>query len=69
MKEFYNTDMVFHAPPVPGAREGVQALKDMGYKLVIVTARTADVADASWEWVEKYFPGKSVFCATINFLL
>ncbi|KAJ7923075.1 hypothetical protein B0H13DRAFT_1981588 [Mycena leptocephala] len=49
--------MIFHAPPVPGAREGVQALKDMGYKLVIVTARTADVADASWEWVEKYFPG------------
>ncbi|KAJ6519406.1 hypothetical protein C8R45DRAFT_951372 [Mycena sanguinolenta] len=55
--EFYRTDSIFHAIPVPGAREGVQALKDMGYKLVIVTARTAEVADASWDWVEKYFPG------------
>ncbi|KAJ7275465.1 hypothetical protein B0H12DRAFT_1006202, partial [Mycena haematopus] len=57
VSEFYRTDSIFHATPVPGAREGVQSLKDMGYKLVIVTARTAEVADASWEWVEKYFPG------------
>ncbi|KAJ6574629.1 hypothetical protein B0H19DRAFT_1124995 [Mycena capillaripes] len=57
MKEFNSTDKIFQAVPVPGAREGVQALRDMGYKLVIVTARTAEVADASWEWVERYFPG------------
>ncbi|KAJ7225935.1 hypothetical protein GGX14DRAFT_349237 [Mycena pura] len=57
VKEFYSTDIIFHAPPVPGAREGAQALKDLGYKLVIVTARTANIADATWEWVEKYFPG------------
>ncbi|KAJ7042672.1 hypothetical protein C8F04DRAFT_1076720 [Mycena alexandri] len=56
-KDFYDTDTIFRAIPIPGAREGVQSLKDMGYKLVIVTARTADLADASWEWVEKYFPG------------
>jgi hypothetical protein len=59
--EFYRTDSIFHAIPVPGAREGIQSLKDMGYKLVIVTARIAEVADASWEWVEKYFPGKPMF--------
>ncbi|KAJ7169462.1 hypothetical protein C8R46DRAFT_197430 [Mycena filopes] len=57
VREFYNTDLIFQAPPVPGAREGVQSLKDLGYRLIIVTARMADVADASWEWVEKYFPG------------
>ncbi|KAJ6626854.1 hypothetical protein B0H10DRAFT_2295792 [Mycena sp. CBHHK59/15] len=57
VKEFYSTDAIFHAIPVPGAREGVQTLIDLGYKLVIVTARTPDVAEASWEWVEKYFPG------------
>ncbi|KAJ6604220.1 hypothetical protein DFH09DRAFT_1442244 [Mycena vulgaris] len=57
VKEFYSTDAIFQAIPVPGAREGVQSLKDMGYNLVIVTARTPEVADASWEWVEKYFPG------------
>ncbi|KAJ7139714.1 hypothetical protein C8R44DRAFT_765240 [Mycena epipterygia] len=57
VKDFYSTDAIFQAAPVPGAREGVQALKDMGYKLVIVTARTSEIADASWEWVEKHFPG------------
>ncbi|KAJ7124746.1 hypothetical protein C8R43DRAFT_1030621 [Mycena crocata] len=57
VKEFYSTDAIFQAVPVPGAREGIQALRDIGYKLVIVTARTSDVADATWEWVEKYFPG------------
>ncbi|KAJ7802795.1 hypothetical protein B0H14DRAFT_2891179 [Mycena olivaceomarginata] len=30
--EFYRTDSIFHAIPVPGAREGIQSLKDMGYK-------------------------------------
>ncbi|KAF7320185.1 Protein kinase domain-containing protein [Mycena kentingensis (nom. inval.)] len=56
VKEFYKTDYLFRAPPVPGAREGIQALRDLGYKLVIVTARNADVADASWEWVQLHFP-------------
>ncbi|CAK5265270.1 unnamed protein product [Mycena citricolor] len=57
-KQFYSTGVLFSAHPVPGAREGIQALKDLGYKLVIVTARSVDVADASYEWVEKYFPGQ-----------
>ncbi|KAJ7770918.1 hypothetical protein DFH07DRAFT_866602 [Mycena maculata] len=57
VREFYRTDAIFHALPVPGAREGIQSLRDMGYKLVIVTARTLDVAEQSWEWCEKYFPG------------
>ncbi|KAJ7655230.1 hypothetical protein DFH06DRAFT_1201980 [Mycena polygramma] len=53
----YTTDKIFHALPVPGAREGVQALRDMGYKLVIVTARSPEIAEASYDWVERYFPG------------
>ncbi|KAJ7283358.1 hypothetical protein C8J57DRAFT_1292269 [Mycena rebaudengoi] len=54
---FESTGAIFRARPVPGAREGVQSLKDMGYNLVIVTARCPDAADSTWEWVEKYFPG------------
>ncbi|KAF7310567.1 Protein kinase domain-containing protein [Mycena chlorophos] len=59
VKKFYETDPcpIFLAPLVPGAREGVQALKDMGYKLHIVTARNGEIADASWEYVQKHFPG------------
>ncbi|KAF4572587.1 hypothetical protein EYR36_007095 [Pleurotus pulmonarius] len=57
VKKFYATDRIYQAPPVPGAREGVQSLKDMGFRLVIVTARTQDVAEPSWKWVDKHFPG------------
>ncbi|KIM85455.1 hypothetical protein PILCRDRAFT_817479 [Piloderma croceum F 1598] len=50
--------------PVPGAREGVQALRDMGYRLVIVTARQKTTHKDSWEWVDHHFPGlfDSVIC-------
>jgi len=56
--DFYKTDRIYHTALVPGAREGIQALKDMGFRLVIVTARPED-ADRSWKWVSKHFPGLS----------
>jgi hypothetical protein len=31
----------------------------MGYRLVIVTARTQDVVHASWGWVDRHFPRES----------
>ncbi|KXN81131.1 hypothetical protein AN958_06085 [Leucoagaricus sp. SymC.cos] len=57
VKDFYKTDRIFQAAPVPGAREGIQTLKNMGFRLIIVTARQEDVADESWNWVTMYFPG------------
>ncbi|KAF8058263.1 hypothetical protein FPV67DRAFT_1524691 [Lyophyllum atratum] len=64
VKDFYSTDLIFNTKVVPGAREGVQSLRDMGFRLIIVTARTEDNADGSWEWVNKHFPGlfDSVIC-------
>ncbi|PFH54767.1 hypothetical protein AMATHDRAFT_169464 [Amanita thiersii Skay4041] len=64
VKAFYAGDYIYTALPVVGAKEGVQALKDMGYKLIIVTARLEDTADKSWIWVDKYFPGifDSIVC-------
>jgi len=57
VKEFYSTDKIFTAQPVPGAREGVTFLRNRGYKLVIVTARAQDSKDQSWIYVAKHFPG------------
>ncbi|KAJ8457468.1 hypothetical protein ONZ45_g18301 [Pleurotus djamor] len=57
VKQFYTTDRIHQAQPVPGAREGIQTLRDMGYRLIIVTARTSDVAEPSWKWVDQHFPG------------
>jgi phosphoglycolate phosphatase-like HAD superfamily hydrolase len=59
--QFYQTDKIFKSKPVPGAREGVQALRDMGYRLIIVTARMEDHEDESWKWVEQHFPGLCSF--------
>jgi hypothetical protein len=55
--QFYQTDKIFKSKPVPGAREGIQALRDMGYRLIIVTARKEDYEDDSWKWVEQHFTG------------
>ncbi|KAF9458334.1 hypothetical protein BDZ94DRAFT_1270879 [Collybia nuda] len=64
VKDFYTTPLLYNTRPVPGAREGVQSLRDMGYRLVIVTARAQDHVDKSWEWVDKNFPGifDSIIC-------
>ncbi|KAF5375195.1 hypothetical protein D9758_000028 [Tetrapyrgos nigripes] len=66
VNDFYATKQIFEASPVPGAREGVQALRDMGFRLIIVTARTTDVKEESWKWVERWFPGMfdSVVCTS-----
>jgi len=58
---FYSTDWISQAVPVPGAREGVQSLRDMGFRLIIVTARAQDISDVSWAWVDKHFPGSPQF--------
>jgi len=49
---------------VPGAREGVQALHNMGYRLIIVTARLRKTHKGSWKWVDHHFPGlfDSIIC-------
>lgn len=41
--------------PVPGAKDGVEALRQLGYRLVIVTARNKNVEHVSWQWVKRHF--------------
>ncbi|KIY65888.1 hypothetical protein CYLTODRAFT_50057 [Cylindrobasidium torrendii FP15055 ss-10] len=53
---FYQTSRLFEAKPVAGALEGVQALKELGYRIVIVTARSPDYHTHSWDWLNKHFP-------------
>lgn len=57
VKEFYASGQMAQAQPVPGAREGVEALRALGYRLIIVTARGKDSHADSWAWVERWFPG------------
>lgn len=57
MEEFYTTDRLDKAKPVPGALEAVQKLKEMGFRLVIITARQRRELDRSVWWIEKHYPG------------
>lgn len=57
MLEYYETDRIDNALPVPDALEGVKRLKEMGFKLVVVTARTIRERERSLVWVDRHFPG------------
>lgn len=57
VKEFYATNWIESILPIDGAQEGTAALRRLGYRLVIITARNEHIRDASWEWVQRHFPG------------
>jgi len=51
------SDRLLSILPVPGAREGVQELRNMGYRLVVVTAREKQHAALSCRWLNLHFFG------------
>ncbi|KAI0728549.1 hypothetical protein C8Q72DRAFT_779596 [Fomitopsis betulina] len=55
--EFYATPRLYEAPPIEGALAGVKALKELGYRLVLVTARQVRELPRTKEWVDKYYTG------------
>ncbi|KAF8139983.1 hypothetical protein EV363DRAFT_1311270 [Boletus edulis] len=57
VKDFYATKWVSSIQPIEGAQEGTAVLRDLGYRLVIITARNEHIRDASWEWTQRHFPG------------
>ena len=58
MKEYYKTDRIDNASPIPDAPGGVKRLKEMGFKLVVVTARPHHERERSLLWVDRNFPGR-----------
>lgn len=51
--------------PVPGAKEGLQALKKMGYTLIIITARSESQREGTEEWLAENLPDSE--CAPCAF--
>jgi len=56
-KAFYSSSRIHTANTVPGAREGVQALRDAGFRLIIISARYRSLQGETWKWVDRNFPG------------
>ncbi|KAF8832644.1 hypothetical protein HHX47_DHR1002025 [Lentinula edodes] len=65
VRDFYASMQLYNAAPVTGAGEGVKALHDMGFKLIVVTARSSDVKEESWDWINQWFPGEGLFDSVI----
>lgn len=49
--------------PVPGAKEGLQKLKEMGYTLIIITARSESQREGTEAWLAEHLPdSESLLC-------
>lgn len=57
MDEFYATPRLYEALPIEGALAAVKALKESGYRFVLVTARQVRELPRTKEWVDKYYTG------------
>jgi phosphoglycolate phosphatase-like HAD superfamily hydrolase len=61
VKEFYDTDQLKHAYPVSGSLDALNHLREMGYSLTIVTARSILCElDSTIIWVDKHFNGNFI---------
>lgn len=56
VEEFYETDRLDKALPISGALEGLKKLKELGFRIVVVTARQKRELDRSVRWIEKHYP-------------
>ena len=69
VKQFYAADELRYAKPVPGAHDCLKTLRDMGFSLIVVTARImASEADSTEKWLEKHFDGTDTDHANIYIL-
>ncbi|KAG8695013.1 hypothetical protein FRC08_008118 [Ceratobasidium sp. 394] len=57
VKLLAKSDEFWQIPPVDGAIEGVKALKALGYRLEIVTARGTHHQPMTEDWLSKWLPG------------
>jgi hypothetical protein len=61
VKEFYDTDQLKHADPVSGSLNALNDLRERGYSLTIVTARSIlRELDSTVIWVDEHFNGNIV---------
>lgn len=42
--------------PIPGAKEGLLKLKEMGYTLIVITARSEVQREGTEKWLETHMP-------------
>jgi len=58
--EFFGTTYAESIEPVPGSREGIDALLSSGERLAVVTSRQDEFSDITTRWLFRNFPRKFV---------
>jgi hypothetical protein len=58
VKDLYATGKIYNAVPIEGSQEGVRRLRDLGYCLVVVTAREPSEMEDSRRWLSEHFNGE-----------
>ncbi|WVQ82411.1 hypothetical protein IAT38_004539 [Cryptococcus sp. DSM 104549] len=54
--KLYKSGLYMRAAPVPGAKEALQKLKALGYRLIIITARSESQRTGTEDWIAAYMP-------------
>ncbi|KAG8940780.1 hypothetical protein FRC04_005049 [Tulasnella sp. 424] len=64
---YHRSDDFRNLKPVPYAAEGLAGLKSLGFRLVIITARSHEYADVTHAWIEENLPGvfEDVICTAM----
>jgi phosphoglycolate phosphatase-like HAD superfamily hydrolase len=57
VEEFYASSAFRDLIPVEGSREGLDALKSLGFQVVIVTAREEAQRELTEQWLSRWFGG------------
>ncbi|KAI0080025.1 hypothetical protein K474DRAFT_1658267 [Panus rudis PR-1116 ss-1] len=57
VEDFWKTNYIEIVPPVEGAPEGVKKLRELGFRLVVVTARQEREMERGKKWLAQHFPG------------
>lgn len=61
VNEFYETDQLRHADPVAGSLDALNHLREMGYGVIVVTARTFSYdLNSTVTWLDRHFNGNPV---------
>lgn len=57
LSDFFHSDYINAIEPMPGAVEGIERIGKKN-KILVVTSRPRLIADATYDWLNKYFPDK-----------
>lgn len=57
IKHLYSMGLYTRSLPIDGALDGLRRLRDLGFRLILVTARSESQRESTEKWLEQYYKG------------